>query len=303
MSRTAAAVVATALVVITPLPTWAQTAAPSTPPTTGSCQFDEVLCAGLGSPRRAEPAPTAEAESGAAVPRRAGSSRPSPYRWERAPILGMRPLRPGELPSFRCIVAATAGPGTPYLERRIRVSTGEIAEQRIVCRPLPEQREPEPAPVRLPRNAVNQEELWQKIPLPEPAWGLNPGENGLAGLATWLWDPRGGASVTASVDLGGFTATATARPVRYEWKMWAASDGPNSNPSPVVVATVPGTEVEPAATYTYETKGDFSVTQTVTWAGTYSFTGPGVNDIVDLGTTTTTASMTYHVVEARGTRL
>lgn len=213
----------------------------------------------------------------------------------------MRPLRTGELPSFAC-VASTGVPGTSYIERRIRVGSGEVVEQRIACVPLPVTGR-ERSRTRPTESATERAQIWDSIPLPEPAWGLNPAPNGLTGLPTWLWDPRGGAPVTATVDLGGFTATATARPVRYEWKMWTASDGPNSNPPPVVVATVPGTEAEPAATYTYETKGDFSVTQTVTWAGTYTFTGPGVNDVVDLGTTTTSAFMTYHVVEVRGTRL
>ncbi|MGH9164283.1 MAG: hypothetical protein ACRDZW_02070 [Acidimicrobiales bacterium] len=108
--------------------------------------------------------------------------------------------------------------------------------------------------------------------------------------------------MVASVDLGGFTAAATARPVKYEWKMWDPEDQPTSNPQPLVTSRVAGTEATPAATFTYETKGDFSLSLTVTWAGTYTFTGPGVNEVVDLGTTTTTASRPYHVIEVRGTR-
>ena len=81
--------------------------------------------------------------------------------------------------------------------------------------------------------------------------------------------------------------------------MWEPGDPENRNPHPVVTSRVPGTEAAPAATYTYETKGDYTVTYTVTWEGSYVFSGPGVNEVVDLGTTTTSSTRTYHVTEVR----
>lgn len=168
---------------------------------------------------------------------------------------------------------------------------------------LPNPRPPAEAQPAAPVPTVPPEEIWQRVPLPQPTWGLNPGNNGLTGLDTWLWDPSGGAPVTASVDLGGFTATATAKPVKYVWRMWEPTDKPNRNPHPVVVSNVPGSAAKPAASYMYETRGDFTVTQTVTWAGTYTLVGPGVSDVVDLGTTTTSSSRTYHVIEVRGARV
>ena len=140
-------------------------------------------------------------------------------------------------------------------------------------------------------------------PLPDPAWGINPVVNGLTGLETWLWDPNGGASVTATVTLRGYTATATARPLRYEWRMWQRGDTPNVNPSPVVTATTPGSEAAPAARYMYETRGDYTLTHTVVWTGTYTFTGPGVAATADLGTTTRSSTRPYHVISVRGARV
>lgn len=199
---------------------------------------------------------------------------------------------------------ATGRVGIIFQQRHVEIATGRVVDSRMTCVPTPEAR-PDPAPRSRPQPEVAPppERVWSEVPLPAPAWGVNPGGNGLTGLPTRLWDPRGGAPVTATVDMGGFTATATAKPVRYEWKMWDQADKANRNPLPIVHSTVPGSEVSPAATYTYETTGDFTVTQTVTWAGAYSFVGPGVNEVVDLGTTTTSSSLTYHVIEVRGTRV
>lgn len=146
-------------------------------------------------------------------------------------------------------------------------------------------------------------EIWARVPLPIPVLGLNPSINGLTGLPTWLWDPNPGQQ-TATVNLRGYTAQAAASPVRWEWKMWQNGDTPNVNPDPVVVATKPGSEAAPAATYTYETNGDYTVTATVTWSGTYTYTGPGTPaTTVNLGTTTKTSTQSYHVISVRGARV
>ncbi len=58
----------------------------------------------------------------------------------------------------------------------------------------------------------------------------------------------------------------TAHPVKYRWDM---GDGD------LMVGSSPGTQQAPSVTYTYQTKGKYVVSLTVTWAGTYSFTGYG----------------------------
>ncbi len=83
--------------------------------------------------------------------------------------------------------------------------------------------------------------------------------------------------------------------------MYGNGDTPsNHNPSPVVTATQPGTVQQPATTYMYETRGDYTLTETVMWTGSYTFTDAGgAVTAVDLGTTTRTATQPYHVIEVR----
>lgn len=267
---------------------------PESPPTTGLCDIRRAnaVCVGLGESQRQATPLTAPA-AGAAAHRRPARRPPANVRWEQSPMISQR--MPGQ--HFGCTHSSTGRPGNQHLRRQVDITTGRILQSRAVCVPHPDAAPESPAtpPIPIPPP----ERIWSSVPLPQPAWGLNPIVDGLTGLPTLLWDPTGGAPVTATVDLGGFTATATARPVLYQWRMWEPDDPENRNPQPVVTSRVPGTEAAPAATYTYETKGDYTVTYTVTWEGSYVFSGPGVNEVVDLGTTTTSSTRTYHVTEVR----
>ncbi len=263
----------------------------ATPPTTGVCSIrDSRVCAGLGAATADSSGEVEVVRAGASATKRRVRTQPR-IRWERSSLADER--GPGEFAG--CIQPVTGLAGILHEDRRVDLTTGRTLQVRTVCLadPIPM------APATPPTPRPPAERIWSEVPLPEPTWGLSPAIDGLTGLPTHLWDPRGGAPISASVDLGGFTATATARPVVYEWTMWEPDDPENRNPHPFVVSRIPGSESEPAATYTYETKGDYTVTQTVTWAGTYTLTGPGVNEVVDLGTTATTSSRTYHVTEVR----
>ena len=156
---------------------------------------------------------------------------------------------------------------------------------------------PEPPPP--PPTAA---EIWARVPLPAPRFGVNPAINGLTGLDTFLWDPDAGPR-TATVTLRGYTAQASAQAVRWTWRMSEPGEpGPasRSNPNPVVQASTPGSRDTPAATYMYETKGDYTLTATVMWSGTYSYSGNGQPpQTVSLGTTERDSTQPYHVVEIR----
>jgi PKD repeat protein len=93
--------------------------------------------------------------------------------------------------------------------------------------------------------------------------------HGLTGLPSGLWATVNNApvpSITASVTIRGYTVAVTARPVHYRWDM---GDGD------LVVGSSSGTMQAPSVMYTYQTKGTYTVILTVTWAGTYSFSGFG----------------------------
>jgi hypothetical protein len=142
-------------------------------------------------------------------------------------------------------------------------------------------------------------EVFDKIPIPTPAWGLSPRGDGLTGLPTWLWDSNGDSPRSVVATIRGWTATATASPTHWEWTMSNSGEpGPasRSNPSPTVTASQPGSEAAPAATYSYQTPGGYTLTLRVSWTGTYTYTRPGfATTTAPLGTSTRTATRSYQV--------
>ena len=97
---------------------------------------------------------------------------------------------------------------------------------------------------------------------PDPAWG------GITGLETWLWCEDPG-ELEVAVQLRGWSAAATMRPVQYRWTL----DGPEEV---AFTATSCGTEEAPGATWTPETKGTYSIELSATWAGSWSLTYAGI---------------------------
>jgi len=197
--------------------------------------------------------------------------------------------------------------GVNYLDNLTNTQTGEVVSTRSGCATSAT-----PAP-NAPANgmttaqpAPTPAEIWARTPLATPSFGINPADNGLTGLPTWLWDPNGGAPINATVQLRGYTATVTASPVRWSWTMGGqpGDTQSRSNPAYQVVSSQPGSAWQPgggggppAAKYTYETKGDYTLSLTVTWAGSYTYTGAGgATTAVDLGTTTKSASRPYTVI-------
>ena len=141
------------------------------------------------------------------------------------------------------------------------------------------------------------------IPDPEPGLSPEPGFGGVTGFETWAWyeqnaafgarpdidnirlvvrDPRWGIPYTVDAHLWAY---------RFEWDF---GDG-----TPSVVLSRPGTPealpLSAAVVHTYETKGSWSVTLSVTWTGEYTYTGYTGIEVV--GPTDRTTSETYDVKE------
>ena len=200
--------------------------------------------------------------------------------------------------------------GVNYVDSLTNTQTGEVVSTRSGCATsaTPAPNAPGTGTTTAPEPPPTPAEIWARTPIATPTFGVNP-DQGLTGLATWLWDPNGGAAVNATVQLRGYTARATATPVRWEWTMGGRPGDTESrqNPPYRVVSTQPGRAWAPggrggppAGTYIYETKGDYTLTMTVTWTGSYTYTDPaGGVQSVDLGTTTRTATRSYQVAEVR----
>ena len=290
----------------------ATTVSPNSPPVTAVGNLTNGLNVGLGGPGGTAQPNTGSSGSTQVIPTSTGSSggsggssTPPPITWTRH-YWGSNPFEdPGYGTNAPFICGSNGfGPGRPYEDVGIDRATGQVVARQSGCE--------NPAQPSQPGSGVTvvqqqppptAAEIWANVPLPTPVLGINPSFNGLTGLPSWLWDPNPGPR-TATVTLRGYTAVATASPVRWEWRMWQNGDTPNVNPDPLVVATTPGSEASPAATYMYETNGDFTVTTTTTWSGTYTYTGPNTAPTtVSLGTTSRTSSQPYHVISVRGARV
>lgn len=138
-------------------------------------------------------------------------------------------------------------------------------------------------------------EVWGVAPVTEPVIGVNPDNEGLTGLDTWLWGYDSG-PVPVSVTLRGYTVTGIARIVRWTWEMGDPQAGFRESSDP-------GSEEHPAASYTYETKGDYTLVHSTYWRATFTVSGHGLPDIpLDAGAVATSVSRPYDVVEVRGIR-
>lgn len=287
-------------------PAVAQTSAPPTPST---CPFRDQLCAGLADPGGTRssggnpPVTPVGSAGGSGV---GGSVPPSPFQWHRnydpiyaAPKHSNNPFTGGAtgIPAPSCTKDGVIG--RPYRDELIDTRDGTLVSAVEGCE-FPAQPGVAAAIVPpLPPAPPSPVEVWRTIPLPTPVLGINPEGKGLTGLKTWIWSTNPG-SLAAQTSIRGYTATAKATAVRWVWKMWNDGDTPNLNPNPRVESSYPGSEGTPAATYVYETKGDYTVTLTVWWTGDFTFTGNGVPPQTEiLGDTSRDATRPYHVIEVR----
>jgi PKD domain len=126
-----------------------------------------------------------------------------------------------------------------------------------------------PAPPPLPPAPA---EVADFTPFPPETIRTSPCGGGVTGLATWFWATVGTGPVppiSATSSIRGYAVLVTAHPVAYVWNM---GDGD------VVDGTIAGTGTAQgaSATYTYQTKGAYTVSLEVRWSGTYTFSGNGV---------------------------
>ncbi len=145
------------------------------------------------------------------------------------------------------------------------------------------------------------EEAWSAAAVPEPAINISPSSLGATGIETWLWGASA-AGVPVSVSVRGYTVSGVAAPTEWRWSMGATER--TSNPPPDLRASVPGSPDQPAARYTYETKGSYTITHHVVWSGTFTVSGWGLAGVaLDAGAIIVETSRPYPVAEIRSVRL
>jgi hypothetical protein len=221
---------------------------------------------GLCASLGAQPTPPAKDRSG--ITRRARSR----FYWLQT---GLNNIRCAESPD-----------GYQTLYQLIDRTTNEIVDTRVACIDRAAGTVSPPVP-------PNPDAVWDRVPLPPPEVRVNPAAGGLTGLETFFWYDQP-ADARLDVDLDGFVVTLDAKAVRWRWR---TGDGTE------LTSSQPGTAEAAAASHIYETKGDYTLTIEVTWAGTYQFSGPGlVPVVVPLGERTFNGRAPFPVTEIRGVR-
>jgi hypothetical protein len=136
-------------------------------------------------------------------------------------------------------------------------------------------------------------EIWRAAlrDIDRPALGLNPRPTGLTGLDTWLWY-EGPSELAVSASIREWTVTGTAH---LDEVIFDMGDGGS------VTAHSPGAEAEPAAHFTYETKGTYDVEVAARWEADLVLTGPGLPARpTPIGSAVLRSSERYPVQEVRG---
>jgi hypothetical protein len=102
--------------------------------------------------------------------------------------------------------------------------------------------------------------------MPRATVTTSPYVQGLVGLENWFWYD-GPDQVQVTVGLGGWTATATARPVYFEWALGTGES---------VGADHAGSEASPAQAHIYSRQGNYDLALTVTWEAEFTVSGYGI---------------------------
>ncbi|HET9061633.1 MAG TPA: PKD domain-containing protein [Acidimicrobiales bacterium] len=116
------------------------------------------------------------------------------------------------------------------------------------------------------------------MPLPKLTLRFDPSTEGLTQLPTWFWVPNMDTNFEVGpVGVDGYAVTVSLHPVSYHWTF---GDGASAN------STKPGSGANAEAAsvvHTYHETGTYRVGLTVSWAGSYTFTGNGAAQTTSLG--------------------
>ncbi|HEY3832857.1 MAG TPA: hypothetical protein VGO03_11225 [Acidimicrobiia bacterium] len=149
---------------------------------------------------------------------------------------------------------------------------------------------PGPGPVGTTPPTIG--EIWRTAHIPDPPLELSPPDDGVTGLATWMWSSSPD-TIAIDATLDGWTVRGVARRAAF---VFDAGDGDGG----AVQRGSGGSEGAPALTHMYERKGTYRVAVGTMWTATVAMTGPGLEArATSIGTAWLTVSGDYPVIEVR----
>jgi hypothetical protein len=222
-------------------------------------------------------------------PRTVRLSAELPLVWKRLPFNVGEQMTMG----YGCVrqSAGISEEGVGYVVTLTNTATMEQLYLDYVCE-WPGEGPPEPPPPP-PTQAELVEANTQALQV-EPTVSPPGSIGGLTGLDSWFWCADPGA-VTTAVALRGWTASGAVEVVQLGWEV----DGPGGVAD---TSTSCGSQDAPSVSWTPEARGEYAVTLTAVWAGTWDLTWNGVPmGWFPLGPISLTApALAYPVDEYRG---
>lgn len=191
-------------------------------------------------------------------------------------VLGDGAADAGDL-SHLCFVDGDATkPGFQY--RIIGTSQqGLVVEDRLVCRVFDQGPPPLPQPPTI-------EEIWGAAQVPLPEIVTDPSNRGITGLNTHITS-AGPTSITLDLAIRGYHIVGTARLDHYAISIDGGAE-----------------RIADHDVFTFETKGNHTITLAAVWHGTATLSGPDIRTPIflgDIGQATMTSTRTYAVHEIR----
>jgi hypothetical protein len=209
---------------------------------------------------------------------------PSPYRVTSTPASD---------PTSPLAGLCNPGNGTPWgWTWRVVVTdtvTGAVVSDAPVCVAFDQATGPPgPGPVGMTPPTIG--EIWRTAHIPLPSLDLSPPDDGVTGLATWMWSSSPD-TISINAALDGWTVRGVARRATFLF-----DDGETG----MQRRAGAGREGAPALTHVYEAKGTYRVEVGTVWTATVAMTGPGLEARpTSIGSAWLTVAADYPVIEVR----
>lgn len=125
------------------------------------------------------------------------------------------------------------------------------------------------------------------IRYPEPRTSPSIAINQLVGIDTWLWvDPSAWQPITATAAIPGLSVSATATPRRVTWEMGDGTTVTCEGPGTPYDDSRPEADQATDCSHTYQDRGAYTASVTITWAVRWSASDGGAGTLADVARTT-----------------
>lgn len=249
-------------------------------PTPEACLQSSLICSGLSVPGSESDPLGTESPSQYVGEQGADSELPPTYwrriYWDSDEYYDRDDPEHGTETPFKCPEGQRG-----YEAEEVERATGRVISRTNDCEVPGEAGSGPSASASIPARPTAAE-VRNQTPIGDATIVIDPNELGLTGLLA-RFSTEGVGTVTSESSIRGYTVSAIAEPTSYSWDLGDATYEQGMNPEHV-----------------YETKATVMITLTVTYSGSYTWSGNGRSGSGDLGSVQRETRRDYRVIEARG---